>query len=112
MVPLTVGLGLECKEMRSQLFFTYNNFPNHRMKNEHKKLPVEPKTSKFVSASDLSSEDGENKDPKTKKAPGRPGVSRLPVLAKTVCLQTPSNFSQTHCKWEDKSLAVSDSCLF
>ncbi|KAM9350956.1 uncharacterized protein troap, partial [Symphorus nematophorus] len=40
-----------------------------------------------------------------RKAPVRPGVSRLPVLAKSLHLQTPSDFSQSHCTWEEKPLA-------
>ncbi|XP_040007652.1 uncharacterized protein LOC120803346 isoform X3 [Xiphias gladius] len=80
-----------------------------RMKNEHNKMPAVPKPSKLLSAQHLSKQDSENKDPGSsemgRKAPVRPGVSRLPVLAKSLRLQTPSDFSQTHCRWEEKSLA-------
>ena len=85
------------------------------MKNEHNKMPADPKLSKPVSASHLSKQDSENKDPgsseKGTKTPVRPGVSRLPVLAKSISLQTPCDFNQSHCRWEEKSLAVSASFL-
>lgn len=81
------------------------------MKNEHNKMPVHPKPSKLLSAPHLSNQDIENKDPGNtemgRKAPVRTGVSRLPVLAKSLCLQTPSAFSQSHYRWEEKPLAVS-----
>ncbi|XP_027144400.1 uncharacterized protein troap isoform X3 [Larimichthys crocea] len=80
-----------------------------RMKNEHNKMPVHPKPSKLLSAPHLSNQDIENKDPGNtemgRKAPVRTGVSRLPVLAKSLCLQTPSAFSQSHYRWEEKPLA-------
>lgn len=45
-----------------------------------------------------------DKDP---KPPVRPlGISRLPVLAKSLPLQTPSDFTQSHKRWEENSLAV------
>ncbi|XP_035595265.1 uncharacterized protein troap isoform X2 [Oncorhynchus keta] len=44
-----------------------------------------------------------DKDP---KPPVRPlGISRLPVLAKSLPLQTPSDFTQSHKRWEENSLA-------
>ena len=74
-------------------------------------MPAHPKSSKPLCAPHLSKQDIENKDPGNlemgKKAPVRPGVSRLPVLAKSLPLQTPSDFSQSHCTWEEKPLAVS-----
>ncbi|XP_047457824.1 uncharacterized protein LOC125018035 isoform X2 [Mugil cephalus] len=80
-----------------------------RMKNEHNKKHPDPKSSKLASAPHLSSKDSENKDPGSSdhgwKALVRPGVSRLPVLAKSIHLQTPSDFSQSHCRWEEKPLA-------
>nr|XP_046253694.1 uncharacterized protein LOC124063759 isoform X4 [Scatophagus argus] len=80
-----------------------------RMKNEHNKMPVHPKASKLLSAPHLSNHDNENKNPGSsemgRKAPVRPGVSRLPVLAKSLSLQTPSDFGQTHRRWEEKPLA-------
>ncbi|XP_022597546.1 uncharacterized protein LOC111219212 [Seriola dumerili] len=80
-----------------------------RMKNEHNKMPADSKPSKLVSTSHLSKQESENKDPGIseigRKAPVRPGVSRLPVLAKSLHLQTPSSFSQSHCRWEEKPLA-------
>lgn len=89
-----------------------------RMKNEHNKMPRQPKSSKPFSVPHHSNQD-ENKDPGNsemgRKAPLRPGVSRLPVLAKSLRLQTPSNFKQSHCKWEEKPLPVSAyflSCRF
>ncbi|XP_024239622.1 uncharacterized protein LOC112221652 isoform X1 [Oncorhynchus tshawytscha] len=53
----------------------------------------------------------ENKVPaatsdKDSKPPVRPlGISRLPVLAKSLPLQTPSDFTQSHKRWEENSLA-------
>ncbi|XP_044068282.1 uncharacterized protein LOC122883538 isoform X2 [Siniperca chuatsi] len=80
-----------------------------RMKNEHNKIPARAKPSKLLSAPHLSDRDIENQDPGNsemgRKAPVRPGVSRLPVLAKSLRLQTPSDFSQSHCTWEEKPLA-------
>ncbi|KAG7520025.1 hypothetical protein JOB18_021166 [Solea senegalensis] len=80
-----------------------------RMKNEHNKIPADAKSSKLMSAPHLSKQDGENKDPgsseMSRKAPARAGISRLPVLAKSLHLQTPSDFSQSHCRWEEKPLA-------
>uniref|UniRef100_A0A669CAY1 Uncharacterized LOC100701375 n=1 Tax=Oreochromis niloticus TaxID=8128 RepID=A0A669CAY1_ORENI len=73
------------------------------------KIRTDPKPSKPMSASHLSNKDIENKDPVSsaisKKAPLRAGISRLPVLAKSLHLQTPSDFSQSHCRWEEKPLA-------
>lgn len=77
------------------------------MKDEQTKMnhPKSPKLATHHSNQD------ENKDPQKsaagKKAPVRPGVSRLPVLAKSLHLPTPSNFSLSNCKWEEKPLAVS-----
>ncbi len=91
-----------------KLFFFF-----HRMKNEHNKMPAHTKPSKLLSAPLLSDRDIENRDPGVsetgRKAPVRPGVSRLPVLAKSLRLQTPSDFTQSHCRWEEKPLAVSAS---
>lgn len=93
----------------------------HRMKNIQNKIPANPKSSKPLSAPHHSYQN-ENKNPGNsemgRKAPVRPGVSRLPVLAKSLRLQTPSDFSQSHCKWEEKPLVVSAAfpswfkCLF
>uniref|UniRef100_A0A3Q4HCN6 Uncharacterized protein n=1 Tax=Neolamprologus brichardi TaxID=32507 RepID=A0A3Q4HCN6_NEOBR len=62
-----------------------------------------------IRTSHLSNKNIENKDPGSsatgKKAPLRAGISRLPVLAKSLHLQTPSDFSQSHCRWEEKPLA-------
>ncbi|XP_074498630.1 uncharacterized protein troap [Sebastes fasciatus] len=80
-----------------------------RTKNEHNKMPAHPKPSKLLSVPHLSNQNIENRDPGSselgRKAPVRPGVSRLPVLAKSLRLQTPSDFSQSHCRWEEKPLA-------
>nr|XP_019944274.1 PREDICTED: tastin isoform X1 [Paralichthys olivaceus] len=80
-----------------------------RMKNEHNKILVNQKPSKPVSAPHLSKQDNENKDPGRsdtgRKAAVRPAVSRLPVLAKSLHLQTPIDFRQSHCRWEEKPLA-------
>lgn len=76
-------------------------------------MSVHPKPSKLLSAPHPSNQDTENKDPEksevSRKAPVRSGGSRLPVLAKSLPLQTPSDFSQSHCRWEEKPLAVSAS---
>lgn len=54
----------------------------------------------------------ENKDPANteivQKASVLPRVSRLPVPVKNLRLHTPSDFTQSHCKWEDKPLTVSN----
>ncbi|XP_073327139.1 uncharacterized protein troap [Pagrus major] len=80
-----------------------------RLKNENNRMPAHPKSSKLLSAPHLPNQDTENKDPENsevgRKAPVRPGGSRLPVLAKSLHLQTPSDFSQSHCRWEEKPLA-------
>ncbi|XP_034550663.1 uncharacterized protein troap [Notolabrus celidotus] len=80
-----------------------------RMKNEHNKMPAQKKPCKPKSAPHLPDHNTENQDPensqKGKKTPVRPGGSRLPVLAKSLRLQTPSDFSQSHCRWEEKPLA-------
>ncbi|XP_041802369.1 uncharacterized protein LOC121613149 isoform X2 [Chelmon rostratus] len=80
-----------------------------RMKNEHNKMPAHSKPTKPLSEPHLLKQDVENKHPGNsdvgRKAPVRPGVSRLPVLAKSLRLQTPSDFSQSHCRWEEKPLA-------
>lgn len=90
-----------------------------RMKNEYNQIPAHPKSSKLLSAPYLPTKDIENQDPGNlemgRKAPVRPGVSRLPVLAKCLRLQTPSDFTQSHCRWEEKPLTVSaslTSCRF
>ncbi|XP_056897398.1 uncharacterized protein troap isoform X1 [Takifugu flavidus] len=76
-----------------------------RMKNEQSKTnqPKSPKSAPHYSNQD------ENKDPQKsavgKKASVRQGVSRLPVLAKSLHLPSPSSFSLSHCKWEEKPLA-------
>ncbi|XP_042347943.1 uncharacterized protein LOC121947104 isoform X2 [Plectropomus leopardus] len=80
-----------------------------RTKNEHNKMPAHPKPFKPLSAPHLANQNIENQDPGNveivRKAPVRLGVSRLPVLAKSLHLQTPSDFSQSHCRWEEKPLA-------
>uniref|UniRef100_A0A8C4F8Q9 Uncharacterized protein n=1 Tax=Dicentrarchus labrax TaxID=13489 RepID=A0A8C4F8Q9_DICLA len=73
------------------------------------KIRTHPKPSKLLSAPHPPNQDIENKNPGNseidKKAPVRAGVSRLPVLAKSLRLQTPSDFSQSHSRWEEKPLA-------
>ncbi|KAK2851342.1 hypothetical protein Q5P01_007618 [Channa striata] len=80
-----------------------------RMKNEHNKMIGDPKSFKLQLPPHLSKKDAENQDPgsaeMTRKTPVQPGVSRLPVLAKSLRLQTPSDFSESHCRWEEKPLA-------
>ncbi|XP_034028201.1 uncharacterized protein LOC117512296 [Thalassophryne amazonica] len=76
--------------------------------NDYNKMPTDTKPSKQESGPNLTSHNVENLDPKSsevvRKAPVRPGMSRLPVLAKSLHLQTPSDFSQSHCRWEEKPL--------
>ncbi|KAM4563750.1 uncharacterized protein troap isoform 2-T3 [Odontesthes bonariensis] len=74
-----------------------------RMKNEQNKKRADPK----FSSSHLSKKDCENKDPAVSclKPPFQQAVSRLPVLAKSLRLQTPSDFGQSHLRWEEKPLA-------
>ncbi|XP_028265324.1 uncharacterized protein troap isoform X2 [Parambassis ranga] len=76
----------------------------HRTKNEHNKKQPDPKPLKLIPAPHLSKKDIENKDPKEGSL--RACVSRIPVMAKSLRLQTPSDFSQSHCRWEEKPLAV------
>lgn len=82
-----------------------------RLRNVQNKMPVQP-TSVKPSSAPHHSKRNENRDPANsetgKKAPVRPGVSRLPVPVKNLRLQTPSEFSQSHCKWEEKPLTVSN----
>ncbi|XP_034000582.1 uncharacterized protein troap [Trematomus bernacchii] len=80
-----------------------------RTKNENNKMPAHPKPSKLLSAHHLSNHNIENQDPVKsemgRRAAVRPGISRLPVLAKSLHLQTTSDFGRSHYKWEDKPLA-------
>ncbi|XP_062247101.1 uncharacterized protein troap [Platichthys flesus] len=80
-----------------------------RLKNEHNKILADRKPSKPVTAPHLSKQDNENKDPGSadtcRKGAVRPTVSRLPVLAKSLPLQTPVDFTQSHRRWEGKPLA-------
>uniref|UniRef100_A0A668A6H3 Uncharacterized LOC115362528 n=1 Tax=Myripristis murdjan TaxID=586833 RepID=A0A668A6H3_9TELE len=80
-----------------------------RRKNEHNKMPVDLKPSKHVPVPHFSKRDVENQHPGSletvQKAPVRAGVSRLPVLAKSFHLQTPSDFTHSHKRWEEKPLA-------
>ncbi|XP_034065215.1 uncharacterized protein troap isoform X2 [Gymnodraco acuticeps] len=80
-----------------------------RTKNENNKMPAHPKPSKLFSAHHLSNLNIENQDPVKsemgRRAALRPGISRLPVLAKSLHLQTTSDFGLSNYKWEDKPLA-------
>uniref|UniRef100_A0A667ZYF3 Uncharacterized LOC115362528 n=1 Tax=Myripristis murdjan TaxID=586833 RepID=A0A667ZYF3_9TELE len=82
---------------------------NVSQKNEHNKMPVDLKPSKHVPVPHFSKRDVENQHPGSletvQKAPVRAGVSRLPVLAKSFHLQTPSDFTHSHKRWEEKPLA-------
>lgn len=83
------------------------------MKNEYNKKQPDPKPLNPTPAPHLSKKDIENKAPK--EGSFRACVSRIPVMAKSLRLQTPSEFSQSHCRWEEKPLAVStsvSSCRF
>uniref|UniRef100_A0A3Q1J535 Uncharacterized protein n=1 Tax=Anabas testudineus TaxID=64144 RepID=A0A3Q1J535_ANATE len=83
--------------------------PTNPLKREAETRESNPKPFKLQSAPHPSKKDSENQDPRVseigKKTSLRPGVSRLPVLAKSLHLQTPSDFSQSHCRWEEKPLA-------
>ncbi|KAA8591126.1 hypothetical protein FQN60_002069 [Etheostoma spectabile] len=80
-----------------------------RTKNDYNKMPAHPKPSEGLSAPHLSNQNIENQEPGNselgRKAPVRPGVSRLPVLAKSLCLPTSSDFTKSHYRWEEKPLA-------
>ncbi|XP_014864959.1 PREDICTED: uncharacterized protein LOC106931375 isoform X2 [Poecilia mexicana] len=78
-----------------------------RMKNEHNIQQPEPKLSEGMSSLHLSKKGVENKDPGEagRKPPFQPGGSRLPVLAKSLKLQAPPVFKESHSKWEEKPLA-------
>ncbi|RVE70430.1 hypothetical protein OJAV_G00064930 [Oryzias javanicus] len=77
-----------------------------RVKNEQNKRQMDPKPNKPLASSRLLNKDIENKDPAElgRKAPLQAGISKLPVLAKSLCLQTPSHFKQSHLRWEEKPL--------
>ncbi|XP_038139095.1 uncharacterized protein LOC119782269 isoform X3 [Cyprinodon tularosa] len=79
----------------------------HRMTNEDNIEKAEPKLSKVMSSLHLSSKHGENKNPaeSIRKPPLQQVGSRLPVLAKSLKLQVPSEFKQSYNKWEEKPLA-------
>lgn len=85
----------------------------HRVKNEQNKRQVDPKPNKPLVSSRLLNKDIENTNPAElgRKAPLQGGISKLPVLAKSLCLQMPSHFKQSHLRWEEKPLAVSNSIL-
>uniref|UniRef100_A0A096LVA0 Uncharacterized LOC103141187 n=1 Tax=Poecilia formosa TaxID=48698 RepID=A0A096LVA0_POEFO len=78
-----------------------------KMKNEHNIQQPEPKLSEGMSSLHLSKKGVENKDPGEagRKPPFQPGGSRLPVLAKSLKLQAPPVFKESHSKWEEKPLA-------
>lgn len=68
---------------------------------------------KHIPSFHLSSKDGENQLPAecTQKPPLQHGKSRIPVLAKTLHLQT-CEFNQCYTKWEEKPLVVRVFILF
>uniref|UniRef100_A0A3P9QGU5 Uncharacterized LOC103467299 n=1 Tax=Poecilia reticulata TaxID=8081 RepID=A0A3P9QGU5_POERE len=68
---------------------------------------IQPKLSEGMSSLHLSKKGVENKDPGEagRKPPFQPGGSRLPVLAKSLKLQAPLVFKESHSKWEEKPLA-------
>ncbi|XP_054905314.1 uncharacterized protein troap isoform X2 [Poeciliopsis prolifica] len=78
-----------------------------RMKSEHNIQQPEPKLSEVMSLLHLSKKGVENKDPGEagQKPSLQPGGSRLPVLAKSLKLQAPAVFKESHSKWEEKPLA-------
>lgn len=79
-----------------------------RMKNELNTMPANPMASKQRPVPHLHKNNSENQDPespKNQKTPARPGLSRLPVLAKSLHLHVPSDFMQSHKRWEENSPA-------
>ncbi|XP_062314553.1 uncharacterized protein troap isoform X2 [Osmerus eperlanus] len=77
-----------------------------RMQNEFNKMTGDPTSSKYLSVPHPTKRGIENKDPAgAEKAPGRPGISRLPVLAKSLKLQAPTDFTQSHRRWEENPLS-------
>lgn len=78
-----------------------NQTDHVRMNKELKKLSLDPKPSKHLSV--LHSKCNiENQDPLNSVNKHKPGTSRLPVLAKSLHLHAPSQF--THQKWEENPL--------
>lgn len=79
-----------------------------RLKNAQNKMPMQTASVKLPHPLKLN----ENKNPANaetvKKALLLPRVSRLPVPIKNLHLKTPSDFTHSHCKWEEKPLTVSD----
>lgn len=72
------------------------------MNKELKKLSLDPKPPKHLSV--LHSKSNiENQDPLNSGNKHKPGISRLPVLAKSLHLHTPLEF--IHQKWEENPLA-------
>ncbi|XP_046895591.1 uncharacterized protein LOC124480380 isoform X1 [Hypomesus transpacificus] len=77
-----------------------------RMQNGFNKMTGDPTSSKYLSVPHLTKRGIENKDPAgSEKAPGRPGISRLPVLAKSLKLQAPTDFTQSHRRWDENPLS-------
>uniref|UniRef100_A0A8C6TZW1 Uncharacterized protein n=1 Tax=Neogobius melanostomus TaxID=47308 RepID=A0A8C6TZW1_9GOBI len=79
-----------------------------RTKGEQNKLTIGSKSSKALSLHPLLL-NLENQDPgssgQVRPPHERPGVSRLPVLAKSLHLQNSNEFNVAHSKWEEKPLA-------
>nr|XP_015823264.2 uncharacterized protein troap [Nothobranchius furzeri]XP_015823265.2 uncharacterized protein troap [Nothobranchius furzeri] len=80
-------------------------FDLKRTNNEQNKTRADAKLFKDIPTTHLSSKDCENKDPAgcVRKPFMQPAVSRIPVLAKSLSLQTSSEFK--HMQWESKTLA-------
>uniref|UniRef100_A0A1A8JGX8 Uncharacterized protein n=1 Tax=Nothobranchius kuhntae TaxID=321403 RepID=A0A1A8JGX8_NOTKU len=80
-------------------------FDLKRTNNEQNKTRADAKLFKDIPTTRLSSKDCENKDPAgcVRKPFMQPAVSRIPVLAKSLSLQTSSEFK--HMQWESKTLA-------
>ncbi|KAK7878504.1 hypothetical protein WMY93_030340 [Mugilogobius chulae] len=75
-----------------------------RTPSEHSKMPADPKLSKALSLHSLQ-HNLQNQEPGKSAGQVRLAVSRLPVLAKSLHLQTPNEFTQSHSKWENKPLS-------
>lgn len=88
----------------------------NKILNDHSRMPSElikingiPNSSKDISLPHPNKRGVENQDPansgNAQKATNKPSISRLPVLAKSLNLQTPNDFTQSHKIWEENTLA-------
>ncbi|XP_055022040.1 uncharacterized protein troap isoform X2 [Boleophthalmus pectinirostris] len=76
--------------------------------NEQNKVAAEPKFSKSLPMHSLQhnlEDQGLGRSGQVRPPHPRPTGSRLPVLAKSLHLQIPNEFAQSHCKWDAKPLS-------